>query len=79
MCYNIPSFKEHSKTMAKNKTMTAYLSVRVTPSLQKKFMSMASKLSTPSDIHRELIQAFVEDRMSITRPVDKKCQLYEQK
>ena len=48
--------------------LTSYLTVRVTPSLQKKFMSKARKYGLPSDIHRELIKAFVEDRMTLDKP-----------
>jgi len=48
--------------------LTSYLTVRVTPSLQKKFMSKVKKYGQPSDIHRELIKAFVEDRMTLDKP-----------
>ncbi len=61
-----------------NKKLTSYLTARVTPSLHNKFMSKAKKYGQPSDIHREILTAFVEDRMTLDKPhVVPKEQLYK--
>ncbi len=51
------------------KSKSAYLSARVTDKTRIKFHAKASRFSTPSDVLRELIDAFVEDRVTINPPV----------
>jgi hypothetical protein len=51
------------------KSKSAYLSARVTDKTRAKFHAKASRFSTPSDVLRELIDAFVEDRITIQPPV----------
>ena len=52
-----------------SKTKSAYLAVRVTDKTRLRFHAKAAKYSTPSDVLRELIEAFVEDRLTIQAPV----------
>lgn len=54
---------------SKIKLKTSYLSVRVTDKVRLKFHSKASKMGSPSDVLRELVDAFVEDRIIIKPPV----------
>jgi len=51
------------------KPKSAYLAVRVTDRTRTKFHAKASRISTPSDVLRELIGAFIEDRVTIHPPV----------
>jgi hypothetical protein len=53
------------------KSKSAYLSARVTDKTRIKFHAKASRFSTPSDVLRELIDAFVEDRVTIHPPVNR--------
>lgn len=50
---------------------TKILAVRVTPAFKQDFINKAKKYGDPSDIHRELIEAFVEDRIKVKQPEDK--------
>ena len=54
---------------------TKFLALRVTPTLKERFTQKALKYGDPSDIHRELIEAFVEDRLEVKQP-DHKETLY---
>jgi hypothetical protein len=62
--------------MMSKQSFTTVLTVRVTDSTRNKFHAKASKFSTPSDILRELIEAFVDDRLTIAAPVTRKEKLY---
>ena len=48
---------------------SAFMTVRVTDKTRTKFHAKASKLGTPSEVHREIVEAFVEDRLTIQPPV----------
>jgi hypothetical protein len=37
--------------------------------IRAKFHAKAQKLGTPSQVHREIVEAFVEDRLTIQPPV----------
>lgn len=50
---------------------TKFLAIRVTPALKDGFINKAKKYGDPSDIHRELIEAFVEDRLEVKQPENK--------
>jgi hypothetical protein len=52
------------------------LTVRVTSSTRRAFHAKAIKFGTPADILREIIEAFVEDRLTIAAPVTRKEKLY---
>jgi len=47
---------------------TENIAVRIDPKIKKRFNKKAAKLGAASDVHRELITAFVEDRLTVTAP-----------
>lgn len=47
------------------KPKSAYLTVRVTDIARLKFHAKAARLARPSDVLRELVDAFIEDRITI--------------
>jgi hypothetical protein len=51
---------------------TAFLTVRMTDLERTQFLLKASEYGRPSTILREIIQAFIEDRLSISKPVNRK-------
>ena len=55
---------------------TVFLTVRVTDSTHALFRTKALKYGTSSDILRELVDAFIEGRLTITPPVNRKESLY---
>lgn len=58
---------------------SAYLTVRVADKTRTRFHAKAKKFGTPSEVLRELIDAFIEDRVIIQPPVtgNPKEKLYE--
>lgn len=48
---------------------SAYLTVRVSGKTHTKFHDKAKKFGTPSEVLRELVDAFIEDRVTIQPPV----------
>ena len=54
--------------MHQSKSKSAFLAVRVTAETRAEFHSKASKYGQPSDVLREIIDAFVTDRIVITKP-----------
>lgn len=58
------------------KSRSAFLTVRVTGSMHSKFHSKALRYGKPSDVLREIIEAFLDDRLTITPPVTRKESLY---
>jgi hypothetical protein len=58
---------------------SAYLTVRVADKTRTKFHAKARKFGTPSEVLRELVDAFIEDRVTINPPVtgNPKEKLYE--
>lgn len=62
--------------MTTPKPKSAFLTVRVTGQTRSKFHAKAQKFGQPSDVLRELIEAFLEDRLSIVPPVNRKESLY---
>ena len=61
--------------MAKPKTMDRFVTVRVTTGVHKKFHVKASRIGRPSDVLREIVEAFIEDRLTVT-PSPTKRNLY---
>jgi hypothetical protein len=53
---------------------SAFLTVRVTDKTHTKFHDKALKIGTPSEVHREIVEAFVEDRLTIQPPVIRKLE-----
>lgn len=63
--------------MKKPKPKSDAIYVRVTPDTKKRFAEVAARYEeTPSDVLRELVQAFIEDRVTIMPPKVKKESLY---
>ena len=58
------------------KSKSKFLTIRVTPDDHKKFHCKVKKFGQPSEVLREIIQAFMEDRLSIQPPVTVKESLY---
>ena len=60
-------------------TKSAYLSVRLPDKTRTKFHVKAKQFGTPSEVLRELVDAFIEDRVTIQPPVNRnpKEKLYE--
>jgi hypothetical protein len=55
---------------------SVFLTVRVSGSTRTKFHAKAKKYGQPSSVLREIIEAFLEDRLSIVPPVNRKENLY---
>jgi hypothetical protein len=55
--------------MTSPKSKSAFMTVRVTDKTRTKFHEKARKLGTPSQVHREIVEAFNEDRLTIQPPV----------
>ena len=55
---------------------STFLSVRVTPELNQAFHDKAQKYGSGSEVLREIIQAFIDDRLAIKPPVNRKESLY---
>jgi hypothetical protein len=58
------------------KPLSKFLTVRLTPSDHKAFHRKADKYGKPSDVLREIVQAFNSDRLVIQPPVIEKESLY---
>lgn len=50
---------------------SAFMSVRVTALTRAKFHAKAQNIGKPSEVHREIVEAFVEDRLTIQPPVNR--------
>ncbi len=62
--------------MTASKLKSKFLVVRVTDKTRTKFHTKAQKFGQPSDVLREIIEAFIEDRLVIQPPVTRKESLY---
>ncbi len=62
--------------MPRRSTQNAYLTMRVSKALKKSFTIKAEKHGRMTDVLRELMTAFVEDRVVIQPPVNPKESLY---
>lgn len=53
---------------------TTHITVRVSPSMRKGFLNKAKTYGDPSAVHRDLLLAFIDGRVTITEPAsnDKK-------
>jgi predicted DNA-binding protein len=58
------------------KPKSAFLTVRVPANMHMKFHIKAQRYGQPSAVLREIIEAFLDDRLSITPPVTRKESLY---
>lgn len=62
--------------MASSKLKSKFLVVRVTDKTRTKFHNKAQKYGQPSEVLREIIEAFNDDRLVIQPPVNVKESLY---
>ena len=62
--------------MASIKPKSKYLVIRVTPATHKAFHAKARTYGTVSEVSREIVQAFIENRLTIQPPVTVKESLY---
>jgi hypothetical protein len=60
--------------MHTNQPKSAFMTVRVTDKTRTKFHDKALKIGKPSEVHREIVEAFVEDRLVIQAPVIRKLE-----
>lgn len=58
------------------KPKSKFLTVRVSPDSHRKFHCKVKNFGQPSEILREIIEAFIEDRLTIQPPVTVKESLY---
>lgn len=58
--------------MSIHKIRNAWITFRVPIELRKEFHNKAEKYGRPSDVLREIVEAFVEDRLTIQPPVIRK-------
>lgn len=56
--------------------LDAYINLRVDKKTRYNFNRKAVKYGRPSDVLREIVQAFIDDRLEIKPPADKKENLY---
>jgi hypothetical protein len=62
--------------MASSKLKSKFLVVRVTDKTRTKFHNKAQKYGQPSEVLREIIEAFNDDRLTVQPPVIPKESLY---
>jgi len=65
--------------MTVSKLKSKFLVVRVTDKTRTKFHTKAQKYGQPSDVLREIIEAFNDDRLIVQPPVNVKESLYVRK
>jgi hypothetical protein len=53
------------------KPKTSFLTVRVTDQTRTKFCDKAKQHGQPSEVLREIVDAFIDDRIKITPPVNR--------
>lgn len=58
-----------------NKAKDKYITFRVSNDIHQDFMTKVVRYGTPSDILREMVEAFLDDRLVIKKP-DSKESLY---
>jgi hypothetical protein len=58
------------------KSLDAHLTTRVNRSVRIAFIRKAERYGKPAEVLRELVEAFVEDRLAIQPPVTHKENLY---
>lgn len=69
-------FLNRSHDMATKIQKSKFLSLRVTPRTHKAFITKAKQFGGTSEVLDELVTAFLEDRLTITPPTNRKESLY---
>jgi hypothetical protein len=62
--------------MTPKKTKSAFLTTRVSQAVREQFLKKSAEYGTPSELLREIIEAFTEDRLTIKPSVNVKGNLY---
>lgn len=62
--------------MATRSPKSAHLTTRVSPLVRSKFIAKANRYGPPTEVLRELVEAFIEDRLTIKPPVTRKQGLF---
>jgi hypothetical protein len=62
--------------MTPKKTKTCFLTTRVTWAVRQQRLTKSAEYGKPSEVLREFIEAFIEDRLTIKPPVKVKGKLY---
>jgi hypothetical protein len=60
------------------KAKTKFLSTRVTPETHKKFHAKSKKFGQPTQVLRDIIEAFNDERLTIQPPVTRKESIYHE-
>lgn len=60
----------------KHHNLSTFLSVRVNPQTRKEFLDKAEEYGNATNVLREIIEAFVDDRLVISKPNPRKKELY---
>jgi hypothetical protein len=74
MCYYLGNKTELNMA---TKPLTKFLTVRIKPADHKKFHSKAERYGGVSEVLREMIEAFIDDRLTV-KPNPRKESLYVQ-
>lgn len=62
--------------MTPKKTKSSFLTTRVSEAVRNQFLAKSAEYGKPSEVLREFIDAFIEDRITIKPPVNVKGKLY---
>lgn len=62
--------------MSEHKPKSEAIYLRVTPETKRRFSEVASRFGTPSEVLRELVNAFIEGRVTVMPPTEQKESLY---
>jgi len=62
--------------MSATQPKSVHLTTRVSPRVRTKFIVKANEYGPHTEVLRELVEAFIEDRMTIQPPVTRKEKLY---
>lgn len=62
--------------MRRPKSKPEVLFTRVSVEAKQRFMEKAARFGLPSEVLRELVMAFIEDRLVVSPPPDQKESLY---
>ena len=62
--------------MSATQPKTAHLTTRVSPRVRQKFIAKANEYGPHTEVLRELVEAFTDDRLTIKPPVTRKQGLF---
>lgn len=60
----------------KHHNLSSFLSVRVNPQTRKEFLAKAEEYGNATNVLREIVEAFIDDRLVISKPNPRKKELY---